>query len=220
MTIRVMVDGEMVVVPHKPLRKVLAKSNMIRFGIPKEHWERTFEDFNTYGEKDLEDAKAFFIAYCENMYENFDERRGIYLWGSNGTGKTMLCSLLVKDAYRRQFSTALITFPEYIEHYTEAWSCRDFDTQQELKYNFMHRWKGVDILVLDEIGKEYATKISPVILEDCLRYRAMKSLVTILITNLNPTDFNYRYGESISSLAVHKRIELHFSTSDRRKMGD
>ena len=216
MAIRVMIDGEMVVVPHKPLRKVLAKVNLIRFGVVKNVWDKTFDDYETFGDPKLVEVKAFFKDYCENMYEKFDKHIGIYIWGPNGTGKTMLTSLLVKDAYRKQYSTARITFPEYLEHYTEAWSCRDFDTQQELKYNFMHRWKGVDVLVLDELGKEIETRITSPILEDCLRYREDKGLITVICTNLNQTDFSSRYGESICSLVTGHCVQVELITSDKR----
>lgn len=81
---------------------------------------------------------------------------------------------------------------------------------------FYNRFKAVDFLVLEEIGKELDTKVVRPILEDLLRYREDNGMVTIFCTNLSPVKVKEIYGASIFSLIKGNSYPVLIDERDRR----
>ena len=70
--------------------------------------------------------------------------------------------------------------------------------------------------MLEEVGKEIDSKITKPILEDLLRYREEKGLVTIICTNLTIKDLEDLYGASIMSLIKGNMTPIKITGKDRR----
>lgn len=173
----------------------------------------TLDDFVT-DSLGLENVKSFINQYMCNLYSNFYKGAGIFLYGANGTGKTMLSSLILKEAYRLRFDCRRITFSDYISLYTSVWGSKG-DNKEEAEDN-LNRYKSIDFLVLEEIGKEVDSSVSVPILEDLLRYREDKSLVTIICTNLSPNLLKEEYGASIFSLIKGNMTPVEMDFKDQR----
>jgi DNA replication protein DnaC len=182
----------------RPIRPVVTESSLILMGVPKHFCKVTLDDFKTYS--GVEEVKMFVKDYISHLYENIEENRGIFFCGSNGVGKSMLSCIILKEAYRRRFSCRRITFSQYISYYTEAWNVRDKQEKEVLENDFYEKYKGVEFLVLEEIGKEIDSKIAQPILEDLLRYREEHGLVTIICSNIDMKVIEEKYGSSIASL--------------------
>lgn len=182
----------------RPIRPVVTESSLILMGVPKHFCKVTLDDFKTYS--GVEEVKMFVKDYISHLYENIEENRGIFFCGSNGVGKSMLSCIILKEAYRRRFSCRRITFSQYISYYTEAWNVRDKQEKEILENDFYEKYKGVEFLVLEEIGKEIDSKIAQPILEDLLRYREEHGLVTIICSNIDMKVIEEKYGSSIASL--------------------
>ena len=157
-------------------------------GIPRDLRKKTLDDFDTFGSEEPEEVKSFVGNYIETIPDNFKNCRGIFFYGSNGQGKTLLSSIILKEVYRRRYIGRRCTFSEYLSKYTHLWNLSgpQLDSEQELFDNwFTH----AEFLVLEEIGKERDNSLSVPVLEDLLRQREDGGLPTIICTNLSPKDF-------------------------------
>jgi DNA replication protein DnaC len=184
----------------RPMRTEVSELNLSRRGVPKHLMHLEIEDFHNYDSEERAEVGKLIKDYLKNIESNFDNNVGIFLYGSNGTGKTFLASLIVKEAYIYRYTSRRCTFMDYINEYTKLWGIKDAEKKEEEEGLFYHNYKSVEFLVLEELGKELDTKLSPTVLEDLLRYREERGLVTIICTNLAPKEIVERYGASISSL--------------------
>lgn len=199
----------------RPLRSTVNKDSLVLMGVPKRFCDKTIEDFNTYGKKSLKSIKKFCSEYVENLVENVDNNKGICFIGSNGVGKSFLSCIILKEMYRHRYSCRRVTFSAYISAYTESWGA-DRSEREVLEQNLLDKYKGVEFLVLEEIGKEIDSKIAKPILEDLLRYREEKGLVTFICTNLTPDTLKDLYGSSICSLINGNMTVIIIDGEDRR----
>lgn len=200
----------------RPMRPAVSESSLILMGVPKHFCKVTLDDFKEYPE--VREVKKFVKEYIDNLYENMEENRGIFFCGSNGVGKSMLSCIILKEAYRRRYSCQRVTFSQYIGYYTEAWNVKDKKEKDALESDFYEQYKGVEFLVLEEIGKEIDSKIAKPILEDLLRYREEHGLVTIICCNLDLPEFKNLYGNSICSLVNGNETIIKIVGKDRRSM--
>lgn len=197
----------------RPKRTNIRTQALIVGGVPRQFVHTKLEDFKTFGDKDLKRVKDFIADYLVSINEQKPLRkyRGICFFGSNGTGKTMLSSIILREAYLNRFTFKRVTFLNYIKTYTASWN-----KPHENEIEDETAIKAVDFLVLEEIGKEIDSKINSSVLEDLLRYREDNCLPTIICTNLSPEDLFGRYGNSIASLIKGNAIPVKIADADRR----
>lgn len=199
----------------RPLRVSLSPVNLSRKGIPKKFHDISITDYQDYGNDELTRVRDFIIEYLDKINSKFESNAGLLFYGSNGVGKSMLASIIIKEAYRNRYSSKRVTFIEYINEYTRMWGEKG-KNREELEELFYHDFKAVEFLVLEELGKEIDTKIASPILEDCLRYREDYGLVTIICSNLTPKMLFEKYGPSISSLLKGNCTPVKIESVDQR----
>lgn len=200
----------------RPKRPFINEQSLILMGVPKHFCKVTLDDFKTY--HDVEEVKVFVENYINHLDENIEENRGIFFCGSNGVGKSMLSCIILKEAYRRRYSCRRVTFSQYINYYTEAWNVRDKNEKDTLESDFYEQYKGVEFLVLEEIGKEIDSKIAKPILEDLLRYREEHGLVTVICSNIPMKVVEETYGPSVASLCKGHMTPVTIVGKDMRYM--
>lgn len=202
---------------NRPKRTTLSIKNLIRRGVPKHLVDVSIRDLDTFNDPDREKVVEYVTNYIKNIPTNFDNNQGIMLYGSNGVGKSFIATLIVKYAYIFRYTSKRCTFMEYINEYTRMWGCKNPIEKEELEELFYRNYKAVEFLCLEEIGKELDTKLSPTVLEDLLRYREERGLVTIICTNLNPKDLASKYGNSIMSLIKGNCTPIKLVGADNRQ---
>ena len=185
-------------------------------GVPKKFCNKTIADFDTFGKKSLKLVKEFVQNYLDNLLTNVEENNGICFIGSNGVGKSFLSCIILKEMYRHRYSCRRVTFSSYITAYTESWGANKTD-RDVIEQDLLDKYKGVEFLVLEEIGKEIDSKIAKPILEDLLRYREEKGLVTVICTNLTPKSLKDIYGASVCSLINGNMTVIVIDSEDRRQ---
>jgi len=162
-------------------------------GINREYWDLTFKDWKG----DLV-AKKRVVEYIDNIDSAYENGLGLVLHGSYGTGKTMLSSLILTAALKKEHTIRFITMAEVCDKMRSK-----IDNVEDNSF-YEDKVKNVDFLCLDNLGSEYhPTKFGTYILStfDILaRYRRRNFLPTILTTNLSKSDFIDLYGSAISSL--------------------
>lgn len=169
--------------------------------IPKRFWGLTLEDYNFKGQGTLEKV---FKAYVANFSTMMNDACNLLIAGSNGTGKTMLASIILQEGLKRYYSGYYITISEYIN----------------LKFNSIDLTEltNCDILIIDELGAELQLKTHAevVAIESLLKYREEKGLVTIICTNMEKSELSERYGNTVFSL-LDSWVGLVVVGTDKRK---
>lgn len=201
----------------RPLRSNISDKSLMLMGVPKRFLNSSIDSFNTFGKKSLADVKNFVVDYLNNLDSNIEDNKGICFIGSNGVGKSYLSCIILKEAYRHRYSCRRVTFSSYISAYTESWNTRDISEKDTLETVLYEKYKGVEFLILEEIGKEIDSKIAKPILEDLLRYREEHGLVTIICTNMTPKDIKDSYGASICSLINGNMTVIVIDSEDMRQ---
>lgn len=192
----------------RPVRETFNINSLVMMGVPRRFASMTLKDFKVDGSDDLRKVKMFVGDYISDIEYNVRDCQGIFFYGSNGVGKSMLASLILKEAYRRRFSGRRVTFSMLISEYTKVWN------KEESLYD---TYKGIEVLVLEEVGKEIDSKIASPILEDLLRYREEKGLLTIICSNCTPKVIEEHYGVSIMSLIKGSMTPVKIVAKDKRQ---
>lgn len=199
---------------RRPKRTVVNRESLNIVGIPYQFQDKTLEDFKDFGHKPLKEVKQYVRDYIDNLNLHSP---GIFFYGSNGVGKTFLSSLILKQAYVCRLSCKRVTWLQYIDQYTRVWSAKSAQDKEMLEDNLYNNYKAVEVLVIEEIGKEVDSKISAPILEDLLRYREDRGLTTIICSNLAPVTLEERYGASVMSLLQGNLTPIKIVGDDLRK---
>lgn len=195
--------------PRRPMREYLVPSTMTLRGIPVEFQEADLDDFIM--DEELDNLIRNYIKYMPEMR---DKKANLLFYGANGTGKTHLSSIIIREAYRQRYTSMRITVKEYID--------LQFKRTEEGVRDRIDKAKNCDFLVLDEMGKEMFGKMSHNIteVEELLRTRDTLGLPTLICTNL-PLDgesgIEGNYGRSIHSLVAGNYIKLLFEGQDLRE---
>lgn len=202
----------------RPLREHISSRSLQLMGIPRKFLHTTIDDFICNSEKGKE-VRNFIKNYIDNLSsESLCRDKGVIFFGSNGTGKTMLSSIVAKEAYRNRLSVRRCTFVDYVNIYTRVWSAKNSEDKEALEDDLYSSYKAVEFLVLEEVGKEIDSKISAPVLEDLLRYREDNGLITFICTNINKNDLKNRYGDSVMSLIMGNMYPITLVGEDWRKV--
>lgn len=117
--------------------------------------------------------KEFYDGYPSN-------KKGLYLHGSFGSGKTFLISCLLNELAKKDYKTVLIYYPELLNRLKST-----FDNTDESYKELLNEVKQSDLLLIDDIGAETVTNWSrDEILGTILQYRMENNLSTFITSNL------------------------------------
>lgn len=158
--------------------------------------------------------------YVANAQKFVAQGIGIVLMGDIGTGKTLFANLLLKDLLHEGYSVYSVTFAGMIDMFTAGW------TSETEKQFFLERIRKSEILLIDDIGKEYKTKngLGSATFDSVLRSRVQEGRPTFITTNMTPDDMEDGYGSAVLSLineiSITHEVEGNDfrSTAGKRKM--
>jgi len=160
----------------------------------------------------------------ENVKEHFgkikETRRGIYIHGSVGTGKTHIAYALL-SACKKDISAggevvgteSSATFINASEFFAEM--KRDFD-RKEKTYPMENLMQSRKLLFIDDIGAE---KLSEWVISEfylLLNHRYNEMLPTIFTSNLSLDELSEKFGERITSRIAGMCDVVELSGVDRR----
>lgn len=128
----------------RPVRTVVSEDSLKLIGIPKSFRGNTLKDFDVKGKSELKKVKGLVQAYIEDLDSNFENNKGLFLYGSNGVGKTMLSSIILKEAYRHRYTSRRSTFVEYVDKYTKVWNAKSADEKATLEDELYTYYKAVE----------------------------------------------------------------------------
>ena len=152
------------------------------------------------------------VAYCRDWAEDFSEDSPSLLFrGPTGTGKTHL-SLAIAKAVAEQGATVLYGSVQRLLRQVERehFGKEDGDS--------LARFGTCDLLILDDLGTEFASPFYTAALYDILNERILSGRPTILSTNLNGDQLRERYGAQIASRITGCFETILFAGSDVRAL--
>ena len=137
--------------------------------------------------------------YCRAIDENIDAGRGLWLYGSSGTGKTTLAMLVSRIALESRRSVAIYSLPKLLARIRRTF---DAETGEQSYSDLFERLSTVDLLHVDDLGAENRTEW---VMEQLYalvneRYETQRSLV--VTTNLEEHELEDQIGARVVSRLV------------------
>ena len=153
--------------------------------MPKDIKEATFDQFElTHGRKEALERS---IGFVEDYIKNPDGfHKGLFMHGAFGVGKTYLLGAIAHELSTFGYPSTLVHYPTFATEMRS--SVGDQTTSSKLDI-----YKNAPILMLDDIGAEYATSwIRDDVLGIILQFRMQNELPTFFTSNF---DMNRLEGE-------------------------
>ena len=165
----------------KEHKTFLSRINQIlgESGIKKRFLTRTFENFIITPES----QKAFNAAkeYAENFEYNEKIGKGIYFEGTNGTGKTHLAVAISLQLISKGVPVICKSSIDLLADVKKAYD----DSSNVSENAVIDIYRKVDLLIIDDLGKEQCTPWTVSTLYAILDYRYEDMKPTIITTNYN-----------------------------------
>ncbi len=183
-----------------------------------EHMEKqTFERFDFSLFEDIQkDGKTIpvekimrkAVEICMDFAENFQKNKAnLILTGNAGTGKTYLSSCIANRVLEKGKTV----------YYTSAYKL--FDTLEAVKFGkdtedgaeVSKYVYDVDLLIIDDLGTEFATQFTSAAFFDIVNSRLIGGKSTVISTNLDLEGINKLYSQRITSriMGDYKAISLY-----------
>lgn len=202
--------------------KTIACSCLKKFRRFKEYYKaRMPETYWRLDEKNFKGDRSALktaLKYCDNMDNAIKHGLGILFWGDNGNGKTTLSCIIGKYAIKCGYTILYGTLQSYLNMIMDSFGS---DNQTEKVRDLI---KGVDLLIIDELGKEHIKKNEATgtvfglsEFEQFLRFREGNKKAMIALSNMRPQQLETRYGSSISSLFQGMMKPIEVSGTDMRR---
>lgn len=187
----------------------LTKSLMLKSGILEEFWDLDIKQYR---------GKPEVVTVLKDYMEHLDSAKekgiSLFLYGSNGTGKTFLGVEILKEALRQKHTVQFASLGGIIQAFTDGW----YDEKKRLMYE--KRIKEVDFLMIDDVGKEMRVSkngLTEMVFDNLIRYRTFRNKPMIFTTNSDIDSIENAYGKSIVSLMYGKFIPVKVVGKDYRK---
>ena len=172
-------------------------------GIRRRFLNRTFENFevNAQNRQAYETAKA----YADFFAEHLKDGSGMNFEGTYGTGKTHLAVAIALDVMSRNYSVICKTSIDLLADIRLPSIARKTEKNHRM-------YKSVDLLIIDDLGKEQVTEWSVSMLYSIIneRYENLKPI--IITTNYNEDDLIRRlttkYDTNTASAIISRLREM------------
>lgn len=158
--------------------------------------------------------------FKENILENVEEGRGLYIWGEHtGNGKTSWACKIMSHYFRKiAFSSGLeneglfIYLPTFLEELRDNYTNPDPEFHEMLEMV-----KNCNLLIIDDIGTERVTEWARERIISIINTRVSNGLSTIYTSNLSINELAEKMGDArISSRIKGSTQEIHLTGKDNR----
>lgn len=158
-------------------------------------------DFNNLSEEYYsgEDLAHFRSALriCRRFVQEFDTvHRNLYLYGTVGTGKTMLSVCAARALIESGHSVLYFSAASLFDRLAD---CTFSSGSRDDLREFTHDLYGCDLLIIDDLGTEFTNAFVASQLFSCISERGLNRKSTIISTNLSLRELQARYSDRVFS---------------------
>ncbi len=181
---------------------ILQKENFSTFSY--EYYSSKVTDSVT-GRTSLENAQRA-VADAKSFVHNFGEKGGnLFLYGDTGTGKTFLSNCIAKALLDESYSVIYFTAFQLFDIFEKNVFDKNEDALEANENIF-----NCDLLIIDDLGTEFANSFTTSQLFQCLNERLLRGRSTIVSTNLSLKQIAEIYSERTFSRITsnYKLIKL------------
>ena len=134
---------------------------------------------------------------CERFVEEFDQvHRNLYLYGTVGTGKTMLSVCAARSLIERGRSVLYFSAASLFDRLAD---CTFGSGSRDALREFTDDLYGCDLLIIDDLGTEFTNAFVASQLFTCISERGLNRHSTIISTNLSLKEMQARYSGRVFS---------------------
>ena len=160
---------------EKDLKEKSFLKNVYSYKMPKDILDASFKKIYKDDSNRLETIK-----YLKDFYDG-KQKKGLYLYGNFGCGKTYLVSALFNELAKKNNKSTIIYFPEFLRSLKASFGNPE-DNYDE-RFNLV---KESPLLLLDDIGAERLSDWArDEVLGVILQYRMEEHLPTFFTSNLS-----------------------------------
>lgn len=170
---------------------------------------RTFDSFDPNGNRTAYEVCRRYVD--TKAYDS--EKNGLIICGAYGTGKTHLAASIANYAVDNGIPTLFDTYGGHLEKLKA-----EFATDREPRY--LNLMRNVDILILDDVGKEKQTEWSESIMFDVINHRYENMKPVIITSNFSSRELESYFGEACYSRLVETCNAIVTSGKDKRRGAD
>lgn len=167
--------------------------------------KQTFLNFRTRF-NGVEDETLVDCLESAEAFANKPFGRWLVIWGERGSGKSHLCAAVDNHLAQAGIPSLFITMPDLLASLREAIELQS-NTEQESFTGRMNIFKTATVLIIDDLGAEPSSPWSDSVLFEILDYRYRNRLATMIATNVNPDDFDYRIASRMQDTELSTVIE-------------
>jgi DNA replication protein DnaC len=157
-------------------------------------------DFTNY--RVSEDGQRLALQTCRHFAEAFADNtdgRGLILLGDPGTGKNHLAAAIARQLLAEGRTVLQTTVWELVDRIRETWRRQDGPNEREVIRSFA----SVDLLILDEVGKQHGSDSERVSLFAVLDSRYRDCRPTVLLSNESLTGLENYLGAAVFDRLCH-----------------
>ena len=179
--------------------------NITLFEMPKGIIDASMKDIDTEDENRFET-----IIWIKNFLDNYKKgnaKKGLYLTGNFGCGKTYLLCAMLNELAKKGHKIAIVYYPEFLRSLKESL----YDNDYSNKFNEI---KKSELLLIDDIGAETTTSWGrDEILGTILQYRMQEGLITFFTSNFSLEDLEDHFSfskngtEKVKARRIMERIK-------------
>lgn len=183
-------------------------------GIKTGWHEKSLSDF-----KNDDEALSQVKKYLKKSKIVAREGLGIYLWGSNGTGKSHLMNCSFKKLIDDHHKVRIYSMDEIVDKFTSSWY------SDEDKKELDNVLRNIDFLGIDEFGKNVDKDGNPIylpelvkrVMESVIRFRVQMKKPIWFASNTDPKYVKDVFSEDIASLLREAVVPICVRGDDFRR---
>lgn len=169
--------------------------------LPRRFESKTLSSYRVE-HKGHENAIRTALAYVSEIERNMETGAGLLLYGANGTGKTHIAIGIALEFLEAGRSAMYARASAAIREVKETWGKKASATETEI----YRKYAEPDLLVIDEIGRQFGTDSEKIILFEIINARYEQMKPTIAITNLDGANLaDFLGGATLDRLKEHGR---------------
>ena len=137
----------------------------------------------------------------------------LLLFGESGTGKTFLCNCIAKDVLAQGKTVLYLTAGQLFKQLEELRFHRD---EEEETLDWDAELLGADLLIIDDLGTEFATMFTASELFRIINDRKLKKRPVVISTNLDYKALMDQYSDRVMSRLIGEYTTLKCFGDDLR----